>query len=182
MASGKEEALRLLEEGNKLHRDGNIDGAIDCYRRSLEAHPTADAYTYLGWMLSFKGEIDEAIALCKSAIEVDPEFGNPYNDIGVYLMQQGKLDEAEPWFRRATLAKRYEPRHFPHINLARIRIARHRYSEAIPHLAMGLQLAPGDPTAGNLLREIAAKLNGSLGTLPLEFQKLFADKDDKEDK
>jgi tetratricopeptide (TPR) repeat protein len=164
MAADRDEALRLLEEGNRLHREGNIDGAIDCYRRSIEAHPTGDALTYLGWMLSFKGEIDEAISHCKRAIEVDPDFGNPYNDIGVYLMQQGKLDEAEPWFRRATTASRYEPRHFPHVNLGRLYIARRSFADAIRELRAAMEKAPGDPTAPHLLQELASRLNGSFGT------------------
>ena len=165
MASDLNEALRLLEEGNRLHREGNIEGAIDCYRRSIDAHPTADAYTYLGWMLSFRGEIDEAIAYCKRAIEVDPDFGNPYNDIGVYLMQQGRLDEAEPWFRRATTASRYEPRQFPHINLGRLYMGRRRFTDAIRELRAAIDKAPDDPTARHLLRELASRLNGSFGKL-----------------
>ena len=176
MSSGHEEALRLLEEGNNLHREGNVDGAIDCYRRSLEAFPTADAWTYLGWLLSSKGQIDEAIAHCKAAIEIDPEFGNPYNDIGVYLMQQGKLEEAEPWLQKATRAKRYEPRHFPHINLARIRIARREYAGAVRELREALRLEPRDETSGHLLRDLASKLNGSFGTLPSEIQGLLLER------
>ena len=157
-----EEALLLIDEGNKCHADGDTDGAIDKYNRSIEIHPTADAHTYLGWMLSFKGEIEEAIRHCKVAIDLDPEFGNPYNDIGVYLMQQGKMDEAEGWLRRALIAKRYEPRHFPHLNLGRIYVSRSRHSEAIQEFLKALELAPADPTATYLLRELVAKLNGSL--------------------
>lgn len=164
MSTKLEEALRLLEEGNKRHAEGDIDGAIEKYNRSIEVLPTADAHTYLGWMLSFKGEIDQAIRQCKTAIELDPEFGNPYNDIGVYLMQQGKYDEAEGWLRRAMMAKRYEPKQFPHINLGRIHIVRRHYGEALEEFRKALEVAPEDPTAGQLLRELLSKLNGSLGS------------------
>src|SRR5881628_1104671 len=51
----------------------------------------------LGWTLSFQGRLEEATEECLRAIEIDPEFGNPYNDIGVYLMQRDRLDEAIPW-------------------------------------------------------------------------------------
>ena len=165
MSSKLEEAMRLLEEGNKYQREGEIDRAIEAYTRSIEAHPTADAHTYLGWMLSFKGDIDAAVAQCKIAIQLDPEFGNPYNDIGVYLMQQGKLDEAEPWLRRATTAKRYEPRHFPHINLGKLMAARSRWGDAIAELRKAFEHAPGDPSASHLLRELVSKLNWSVRTL-----------------
>ena len=102
-----EQALRYLEKGNRKHREGDIDGAIESYKESIRLHPTADAHTFLGWMYSFQGRIEDAINECKTAIILDPDFGNPYNDIGVYLMQQGRLDEAEPWFRKAMQAQRY---------------------------------------------------------------------------
>jgi hypothetical protein len=35
------------------------------------------------------GLTDDAITECHHAIEVDPDFGNPYNDIGAYLIEQG---------------------------------------------------------------------------------------------
>ena len=166
MPTKYEEALELLAEGNKCHAEGDIESAIEKYRRSIELHPTSDAHTYLGWMLSFKGEIDEAIRQCKIAIELDPEFGNPYNDIGCYLLQRGEFDEAEKWLRRALTAKRYEPQHFPHINLGRIYVARQQYGSALKHFRRALDFAPQDPNATHLLRELLGKLNGSLGALP----------------
>lgn len=62
-------------------------------------------------------------ASARRAIEIDPQFGNPgnpYNDIGVYLTQQGKLNEAVPWLEKAKQATRYEPRQYRFMNLGRI--------------------------------------------------------------
>ena len=114
MASGydKEEAVRLLEEANRRQLEGEIEEAIQLYQASIDNFPTADAHTYLGWMYSFQGRIEEAIQECQVAIELDPDFGNPYNDIGVYLMTQGRLREAFPWLEKAKAARRYGPRHF----------------------------------------------------------------------
>lgn len=155
----KEEALRLLEEGERRHREGDIDGAIESYRQSIELHPTAEAHTFLGWMYSFQDRLDEAIEQCRIAITVDPTFGNPYNDIGVYLMQRGELDEAETWLRRATMAERYEPRHFPHLNLGRIHLTRHDYSQALAEFRKALEWAPHDKTTLTLFRRLLARLN-----------------------
>src|SRR2546430_7197875 len=54
----------------------------DLYQQSIDVHPTAEAHTFLGWTLSFQGRLEEATRECLKAIEVDPDFGNPYNDIG----------------------------------------------------------------------------------------------------
>ena len=51
---------------------------------------------------------------------MDPDFGNPYNDIGAYLIEKGRLDEAIPWLVKATHARRYDSYCFPHYNLGRI--------------------------------------------------------------
>ena len=100
--------------------EGDYDRAIELYRNSLELHETAEAHTFLGWTYHFQGRVDDAIAECKRAIEVDPDFGNPYNDIGAYLIALGRNDEAIPWLERATEAPRYDPRHYPFFNLGRV--------------------------------------------------------------
>src|SRR5262249_57873275 len=99
---------------------GRLDEAIDHYQRSLAVRPTAEAHTFLGWALSYQGKHEEAIAECKRAIAVDPSFGNPYNDIGAYLIELGRGDEAVEWLGRAQAAPRYEPRPFPFFHLARV--------------------------------------------------------------
>ena len=104
--------------------EGRIQSAVDCFNQSLLSCPTAEGYTYRGWAVSFLGMLEQAVEDCRKAIRVDPEFGNPYNDIGVYMMQLGLLDEAIPWLESAKLAKRYEPRHFPYLNLGHVYRAR----------------------------------------------------------
>lgn len=159
MSSKNEQALDLLEKGNQCHREGDVEGAIANYLKSIELFPTAEAHTFLGWMYSFQGKLDEAVKQCHIAIELDPEFGNPYNDIGVYLMQQTRLDEAEPWLRKAMQAKRYEPRHFPHLNLGRIYLARKEYGKALGEFRRAVEYAPNDPTAVAAFRDLVGKLN-----------------------
>ncbi len=159
MVSKPEEARLLLEEGNRCHQDGDIDAAIENYKKSIELDPTADAHTFLGWMYSFQGRLEESIEQCHIAIELDPEFGNPYNDIGVYLMQLDRLDEAEPWFRRAMKAQRYEPRQFPHLNLGRIYLARKEYGKALDEFRRALHHAPEDAVAVAAFRDLVGKLN-----------------------
>jgi len=112
-------AIRLFEEAYKLQMNGELDDAVKLYKQSIESHPTAEAHTFLGWTYSFMGRLDDAIAECHKAIEVDPTFGNPYNDIGAYLLQMGEADKAIPWLERALRAPRYASYHFAHMNLGR---------------------------------------------------------------
>ncbi len=113
-------AVRLLESAYERQQAGDLEAAIQLYRASIEEHPTAEAHTFLGWTYSYLGKYDEAIEQCKIAITVDPQFGNPYNDIGSYLIQKGELEQAIRWLELAKKAPRYEPRHFPYLNLFRV--------------------------------------------------------------
>jgi tetratricopeptide (TPR) repeat protein len=154
-----EEARRAFERGYRAQMGGRLDEAVDEYRRSIDLHPTAEAHTFLGWALSFQGHTDQAIAQCKRAIEVDPAFGNPYNDIGAYLIELGRLEEAVPWLERAKAARRYEPRHFPYFNLARIYVRQHRVYEAIRELEGALAAEPGYTLARRELHRLRGLLN-----------------------
>jgi Tfp pilus assembly protein PilF len=123
-------AYRLMERAYERQKAGDLDAAVRLYKASIEERPTAEAHTYLGWTYSHQGRYDDAIEQCKTAILVDPEFGNPYNDIGSYLIQKGELDKAIPWLEMAKRAPRYEPKHFPYLNLFRVYIKQGRLGEA----------------------------------------------------
>ena len=122
--------------------EGDYDRAIELYRNSLELHETAEAHTFLGWTYHFQGRVDDAIAECKRAIEVDPDFGNPYNDIGAYLIALGRNDEAIPWLERATEAPRYDPRHYPFFNLGRVYYAKGMINRAREYFQEALRMEP----------------------------------------
>jgi len=138
---------------------GELDRAIEAYRASIEACPTAEAHTFLGWTYSFQGRLEEATRECYRAIELDPDFGNPYNDIGVYLMQQGRLDEAIPWFERAKRAPRYEPRHYPFMNLGRVYLKQGKWWDALREFEGAVRMAPKDEDAARALHSLRARLN-----------------------
>jgi Tfp pilus assembly protein PilF len=126
----KELALRLFKQAYERQMNKELSEAAELYKKSIETYPTAEAYTFLGWTYSWMGRVDDAIAECHKAIEVDPTFGNPYNDIGSYLIMKGQLDEAIPWLERALQAPRYESYCYPHMNLGRVFEARRDWLRA----------------------------------------------------
>ena len=126
----KELAIRLLKEAYEHQMNRELDQAAELYKKSIDAYATAEAYTFLGWTYSWMGRIDDAITECHKAIEVDPTFGNPYNDIGSYLIMKGLIDEAVPWLERALQAPRYESYCYPHMNLGRVYEAKRDWMRA----------------------------------------------------
>jgi Tfp pilus assembly protein PilF len=155
----RERAVELWREACRYQMAGDLDRAIQTYKRSIEVHPTAEAHTFLGWTYSFQNRIEEATAECRRAIELDPDFGNPYNDIGVYLMQQERLDEAIPWLEKAKQARRYEPRHFPFLNLGRIYLRQRKWWDALREFEGASRLAPQDVETRKTLHTLRGQLN-----------------------
>lgn len=153
------EAQRHFQQAYEAHMQGRLEEAAAHYRRSIALHPTAEAHTFLGWVYSHQGRPHDAIAQCKMAIEVDPEFGNPYNDIGAYLIEMGREDEAVEWLERAKRAPRYEPRHYPYFNRARVHVKRHEILEAIRELERALTIEPRYVTARRELHRLRGLLN-----------------------
>ena len=147
-------AVQFLRDAYVYQMQGELDLAVDLYKRSIQTYPTAEAYTFLGWTYRFQGKLDEAIAECKNAILIDPSFGNPYNDIGAYLIEQGKSDEAIPWLEKATASPRYEAYHYPWCNLGRAYMAKEMYRKARECFRKSLEIAPDYALATEALGKI----------------------------
>jgi Tfp pilus assembly protein PilF len=151
-------AMELVKQAMDHQMAGEIEESIRLYKESIALCPTADAHTYLGWAYSFQGKLKDAIVQCEIAIQIDPDFGNPYNDIGVYLMQQQQFDEAVPWLEKAKLAKRYEPRHFPYLNLGRVYVAKGMLQKALEEFRGALRLDPGNADLVQTIEQLETKL------------------------
>ncbi len=123
-------AYALWQQGYVLHLSGRYQAATESFRESIEILPTAEGHTFLGWSLSMLGDLEQAIAECEKAIALDPDFGNPYNDIGAYLIDLGRPDEAVPWLEKAISAKRYCCYQFAHFNLGRVRVMQENFAAA----------------------------------------------------
>jgi tetratricopeptide (TPR) repeat protein len=155
----KEQAQELLQRAYRLQMSGHLNEAIESYKDSIQLFPTAEAYTFLGWAYSFMGDYEQAIEECKEAIEIDPDFGNPYNDIGAYLIQEGEFEEAIPYLELAMKARRYATPHFPHYNYGRILERRGLWFEALDEYKSALKIEPNYSLAKDAFYRLQALLN-----------------------
>jgi len=158
-AARKREALRQFQLAYEAQMRGDLDEAVDLYRRSIDEYPTAEAHTFLGWTYSFMDLTDQAIEECHKAIAVDPDFGNPYNDIGAYLIEKKDLDGAVKWLKLAMEASRYQCYFYPHFNLGRVYQARGYLFEALKEYKSAIDLKPDYQLALTSFRRVQARLN-----------------------
>lgn len=155
----RREAIELFQRAYQAQLINDYEEAIELYLRSIETYPTAEAHTFLGWVYSFQQRYREAIDECLAAIRVDDTLGNPYNDIGSYLIAQGDVWSCVRWFKRALLAPRYEARVFPHFNLGRVYEQRGHLLDASRHYSLALEQQPDFAQAAKALRRMQSRLN-----------------------
>jgi len=152
-------ASEYFNKAYHLHLKGKIDGAIKNYKLSIELYPTAKAHTYLGWAYSLRGNFEAAIEECHVAIELDPGYGNPYNDLGSYLINLKKYDEAIEWLKKALEVPDYETRHYPFYNLGRVYERKGEWDIAMKYYAEALKVNPDYDIAKNALIRLTAMMN-----------------------
>ena len=102
-------AQSLLDEGIKLHQEGNYDASIQKYNEALKVEPNNSvAYNLLGiaYRLKFNQtgtqeykikEIDSF----KKAVDLDPKFWIAYKNLAASLYYQDRKKEAVPYLERA---------------------------------------------------------------------------------
>jgi Tfp pilus assembly protein PilF len=112
-------AQDYFELAYELQMQGELDRAMYYYGRSIDCVESPEAYTFMAWTESMRGNFEPAIRLCRHAISLDPEFGNPLNDLGAYLLALDRPMEAIPYLEQAVKAPRYLTYHYAHYNLGR---------------------------------------------------------------
>lgn len=152
-------ARRLFAEAYSCHIGGMIEEAITMYEMSLKLFPTSEAYTFLGWAHSARKEYETAIDYCKKAVALDPDYGNPYNDIGAYLIELGREDEAVEWLKKAILAKNYDCRFYSYFNLGKVYEDKNLIVKAITCFEYAVKINPDFSAATKELEKLKSRLN-----------------------
>jgi tetratricopeptide (TPR) repeat protein len=134
--------------------DGDLEQALLLYEKSLRLHATAEAHVHLGWALATQGRIEEAVSHCEQAIRLDPDFANPWNDIGAYHIEMDRPAEALFFLKRAVRMRCYSARCFPHYNLHRAYLALGDRERAVHHLHEALEADPDFAPALAALSEL----------------------------
>ena len=87
--------------GNSHIASGELDLAEDSLRRSLDRRSIPQVCNDLAWVLQLKGKFAEAEELARKAVASDDQVYAYWDTLGVILMRQTKLNEAEKAIRHA---------------------------------------------------------------------------------
>lgn len=135
-------------------RTFTFQGVEPLYRDTLAKNPeSVISYANLGLHLGLVGRFDEALALERKALELDPDEPAAHADLAMVLLsigakngfQPGQLDEAAAHLNRCLeLSPDYLSAHH---NLAYVKIAKGRPDEALRLFQRILELSPRDGRA-----------------------------------
>lgn len=99
-----ERAVALYEKGAELFQTNKEELAIDFMKESISLKPDfADAYESLGVIYGRNEDYGKAIELMDQLAEVDPDSVMAHTNKSLYLMKQGRIEEAEEEKAQATL-------------------------------------------------------------------------------
>jgi Flp pilus assembly protein TadD len=91
-----------LEIGHRLMAAGEYDLALRAYTRAAgQQGLNVDTLSALGSANLKLGRLGQAETLLRRAVDEDPAFAAAWNNLGVILMERGKIPEAAQIFRRA---------------------------------------------------------------------------------
>ena len=143
-------AMAWFGLGHALQKRGDVDAALDAYRRSLAIAPfRSGTHFNLGRLHEKAGRIDAAIASYEEAIRLDPSYQQALNNLGILHQDAGRLEQAETYYRRAIESgvERSEPAY----NLATVLEARGNAAEAMQWYRAATRIEPGHVMAFNNL-------------------------------
>jgi tetratricopeptide (TPR) repeat protein len=120
------------------------------WRVTLEKNPEAFlAHNQVGLARLDKGQVDEAVAHFRKALDIWPDFAEAHNNLGNVWFRQGRLPEALTEYETAV---RLDPKlASAHNNLGAALLERGRVSESIAHLRRALELRRDFSATHNLL-------------------------------
>jgi len=76
-------AWEVLQDAYQAQMEGDYDRAAELYQSSLELIPPPKRTPFSAGPTISRAAFWRLFSECKRAIELDPDFGNPYNDIAL---------------------------------------------------------------------------------------------------
>jgi tetratricopeptide (TPR) repeat protein len=150
-----EQPAILLAMGLAHARAGDQPAAVEYYRRSLRADPVQPlAHINLGVALEALGDLAGATAAYRAALAINPREALAWFNLANGRLRAGDLEGAVGYYREAIDADRGFAA--GHANLARAYGGANRLREALVEAQWALELAPGDPSMSELVRQIEA--------------------------
>ncbi len=148
-------AQASFAEGERLYNAGHPDEALAAFREGLRyGTGNALAHSYVGAILTERGDLTDAIAEFRQALAMDPGLARAYMGLGVALARSGQTVDAERALQQSIA---HDPSSVEaNYDLGLIEAALGKRTEAIASMDRALRIDPNYAPA----REARAMLSG----------------------
>lgn len=144
----------LIKEGHQYIYDKDYKEALNSFIKASKIKLTAQSLNLVAWAYGLIGNLSEAKKYCLEAIKLDPDFGDPYNDMGSYLLIEGNLKECMKWFQSAKKAKYYLHREFPYINTGKAYLLQKNHEAALKEFSAAQKFVPYQKELINMIEKL----------------------------
>lgn len=146
------DAAKAYNEGNKLFKSGNLDGALSQYNEALKHSKDHRIYYQLGVTLKKMNKLGQAEEAFKSSIQSNPNFDIAYSGLGGAYFQDGKYAEAVESYKKfeeLTKQKQYKDQAREYIARSYVKLGEQakkdgNYNKAIENLNEAIKYSPID--------------------------------------
>lgn len=153
-----------LQMAVQLHRNNQLEGAVQLYQRLLDAVPGhPDVLHLMGMARHQMGQSDEGVSLIERAIEAEPNYAGYFNNLGNIYMGRGEVLKALGAYQQAVELDRDNAD--LHNNLGALYKAQRQFDEAHASYERAMQLNPGHVSAHNNMGLLYAEKGDRTGAI-----------------
>ena len=128
--------------GISRQRAGDLEGAVECFRRALTFDRSSfAAYNNLGGIFASLRDWETALIFAQAAAALNPGSAEIRGNIGDLYLKQNKIEAAVESYRQATALKQDEPRYVNSLGNALRQSG--QYAEAEECMRKALSINPG---------------------------------------
>lgn len=134
--------------GHALMNQGRLEEALDKLLTAVKFDDDyAPAHTLLGALYTRIGNLPDAEKHYRRAVALKPKDGSTNNNFAVFLCQEGKLQEAMPYFKKALADPFYKTPAVAWTNIGVCRMRTGQNQQAVSDFDKALAIAPRYATA-----------------------------------
>ncbi|AXR60836.1 hypothetical protein [Leptospira mayottensis] len=148
----------FLEAAKYFYKKGDSDRAEYLFKLTLEDEESHEAYFFLGLLENQRGNSAKGLTHFYQSVELNPNYGNPCNEIGIILLRAGKEIEAVYWLKKSLRCELNDAPHISLYNLATLYKIWNRPERSLQYLHRAILIKPDFEEARKLKEELGSTI------------------------
>lgn len=143
-----------LEAAKFFYKTGDIDRSEFLLKSFLEHKEDHEAYFFLGLIENQRTNLQRGLYYFYRSVEINSEYGNPCNEIGILLLRMGRERESVYWLKKSLRCTLNDAPHISLFNLATLYKIWNRPERSLQYLHKAIVIKPDFEEAKRLREEL----------------------------